>query len=117
MTWISTITAVAKNPTVWKTARRVAPDVVLPVARKGYGAAVSRWSSRKNALQLARQIRGQYSEGTVVAGRQRYVVWKEGKPVDCFPPLTGADLNGGPLAERIELQDLDPALLKDPPPV
>ena len=69
-------------------------------------------TDRDLALDLARQIGGEYSEGTVVARRRRYVVWKDGVPVDAFPEPE----KGVVLTECLELQDFKGVLLTPPPP-
>jgi hypothetical protein len=68
---------------------------------------------RKMALDLARDIGGQYSERTVVGEEYRYIVWKDGKPVQAFPTVEGAS-TAQELAERAELRDFQ-GNLKDPP--
>lgn len=55
---------------------------------------------RRLAMDLARQIGGQVSVRTVIAGDRYYVVWRGDKPVDCFPALPKT---AGPLEERPEL--------------
>ena len=52
------------------------------------------------AMDLARQIGGQVSLGTVIARERYYVVWRGDVPVDCFP---GLPKTAGALTERPEL--------------
>jgi hypothetical protein len=66
-------------------------------------------ADRDLAIKLARQIRGRWSEDTIVAGSPHYVVWKDGVPVDAFPPVDDLEL-------RPELRDFDERLAKAPPP-
>jgi hypothetical protein len=72
---------------------------------------MKRRSHRTLAIELARQVKGQYSERTIVSGRRRFVVWKDGKPIAAFPPVDGE------VSERAELLGFDTADIKDPPPV
>ena len=80
-----------------------------PALRERY----DRWSGsradRLLAIRLARQIQGRYSEGTIIAGTPHYVVWKDGVPLEAFPPVEDLEL-------RPELRDFDQRLLKVPPP-
>lgn len=78
---------------------------------------LARRGNRRRAFSLARQVGGRYSEDTIVANRERIVVWKNGRALDCFPPLTSAELDGHKLSEREELQEFNESLLKDPPPL
>ena len=55
---------------------------------------------RRLATDLARQIDGQVSLGTVIADARYHVVWQGDEPVRCFPALPK---NLGPLNERFEL--------------
>jgi hypothetical protein len=57
---------------------------------------------------------GKYSRKTIVCGRRRYVVWKDGVPQRAYPPLAAEELAGRSLAELPELQDFNPTLLIDP---
>jgi hypothetical protein len=61
------------------------------------------------AIDVARQVGGQYSEDTVVAGERRHVVWKDGRAIDAYPRFDGD------LSARHELQDFPAELLKVPP--
>jgi hypothetical protein len=103
-----------------KDVRRAAASAGAWLGKKGGDAWATRRRDRRRAYALARQIGGRYSEDTIVAGRERLVVWKDGRPIDCFPPLSDDELRrggGGSLAERAELQGFDAALLRDPPPL
>ena len=55
------------------------------------------------AIKLARQIRGRYSEDTIIGGEPHHVVWKDGVPVEAFPPVEDLEL-------RPELRDFDERL-------
>ena len=80
-----------------------------PALRERY----DRWSGSRSgrllAIRLARQIQGRYSEGTIIAGKPHHVVWKDGVPLEAFPPVEDLEL-------RPELRDFDQRLLKVPPP-
>jgi hypothetical protein len=80
-----------------------------PALRERY----DRWSGSRSgrllAIRLARQIQGRYSEGTIIAGTPHHVVWKDGVPLEAFPPVEDLEL-------RPELRDFDQRLLKVPPP-
>lgn len=80
-----------------------------PAMRERY----DRWSGSRSgrllAIRLARQIQGRYSEGTIIAGKPHHVVWKDGVPLEAFPPVEDLEL-------RPELRDFDQRLLKVPPP-
>jgi hypothetical protein len=80
-----------------------------PVLRERY----DRWSSRRfdrdRAIKLARQIRGRWSEDTIIGGEPHFVVWKDGVPVEAFPPVEDLEV-------RPELRDFDEGLAKAPPP-
>jgi len=92
-----------------KAAGAVGTAVAGYVSKEG----VERFAMERNkrlAIDLARQVGGQYSERTVVDGRRRYVVWKDGTPIEAFPRLQSD------LAVRPELQSVPPSLLKSPPP-
>jgi hypothetical protein len=64
---------------------------------------------RDRAVKLARQIQGRWSEDTIIGGEPHYVVWKDGVPVEAFPPVEDLEL-------RPELRDFDERLAKPPPP-
>jgi len=72
-----------------------------------------RWSGRRadrdRAIKLARQIRGRWSEDTIIGGEPHHVVWKDGVPVEAFPAVEDLEL-------RPELRDFDERLVKAPPP-
>jgi hypothetical protein len=91
-----------------KAAGTFVAGVVGKEAQERVRGGISSRGHRRLAIDLARQVKGKYSAGTVVAGKRRYVVWKDGKPIDCFPPIDGK------LADRWELQDFNTELLRDP---
>jgi hypothetical protein len=104
--------AVAANKAVRAAAAAGAAKLATraePVLRERY----DRWSgaraNRLLAIRLARQIQGRYSADTIIAGSPHYVVWKDGVPVEAFPPVEDLEL-------RPELRDFDQRLLKHPPP-
>ena len=72
-----------------------------------------RWSARRvdrdRAIKLARQIRGRWSEDTIIGGEPHHVVWKDGVPVEAFPAVEDLEV-------RPELRDFDERLAKTPPP-
>ena len=80
-----------------------------PVLRERY----ERWrgarDGRDRAIKLARQIRGRWSADTIIAGDPHYVVWKDGVPVEAFPPVADLEL-------RPELRDFEERLMRVPPP-
>jgi hypothetical protein len=78
-----------------------------PVAQRRYAAWRDRRIDRDRAVKLARQIQGRYSEDTIIDGRPHFVVWKEGEPIQAFPPVED-------LAGRPELRGFDPGLAKEP---
>ena len=81
---------------------------VAPIAQQRYGSWRDRRVDRDRAIKLARQILGRYSRDTIIDGEPHHVVWKDGRPVQAFPPV--ADL-----ASRPELTGFDPALTHEPP--
>ena len=91
------------------TAAAKAASRAEPVLRERY----ERWSGARTdrmlAIRLARQIQGRWSENTIISGRPHHVVWKDGVPVEAFPPVEDLEL-------RPELRDFDPGLMKVPPP-
>ena len=97
--------------------RAAAGPAVLGVGKTVGSTAFAKRTNRRRAVALARQIQGKFSDGTIVANRERIVVWKDGKALHCFPPLTVDELQGATLNDRDELQDFNPSLLKDPPPL
>ena len=102
-----------------KGAERAAVAVGGALGAVGISAAKRRSARRKSvktAIKLAQQVGGQYSVDTIVDGEERCVVWKDGKPSCLFPRLNG-EPNAEGLAKRTELQNLPPALLREPPPI
>jgi hypothetical protein len=104
--------AVARNRAVRGVAATAAARAAAraePLLRERY----DRWrgarADRDLAIKLARQIRGRWSEDTIIAGKPHYVVWKDGVPVEAFPPVADLEL-------RPELRDFDDRLAKVPPP-
>jgi hypothetical protein len=97
--------------------RKAAGTAGLWLGRRAGEMAAARSRNRRRALALARQVGGQYSRGTIVADRERWVVWKNAKAIACFPPLAPEQLDGGMLGDRQELQDFNTDLLVDPPPM
>ena len=104
--------AVARNKAVQGAAAAAAAKAATraePLLRERY----DRWSGRRlnrdRAIKLARQIRGQWSEDTIISGEPHHVVWKDGAPVEAFPPVADLEL-------RPELRDFDEHLAKPPPP-
>lgn len=91
------------------TAAAKAASRAEPVLRDRY----DRWrgarADRDRAVKLARQIRGRWSEDTIIGGEPHYVVWKDGVPVEAFPHVDDLEL-------RPELRDFDERLAKPPPP-
>jgi hypothetical protein len=80
-----------------------------PIAQQRYGTWRDRRVHRDRAVKLARQMGGRYSQDTIVAGEPHFVVWKDGRPVQAFPPVEG-------LAARPELAGFDQRLTHEPPP-
>lgn len=109
---VSTVArAVASNKAVRAVAAAGAAKLATsaePMLRERY----DRWSGaradRLLAVRLARQIQGRYSADTIIAGTPHYVVWKDGVPVEAFPPVEDLEL-------RPELRDFDQRLLRQPP--
>jgi hypothetical protein len=104
--------AVARNKAVQGAAAAAAAKAAAraePVLRERY----DRWSGRRvdrdRAIKLARQIRGRWSEDTIIGGEPHHVVWKDGVPVEAFPPVADLEV-------RAELRDFDERLAKEPPP-
>jgi hypothetical protein len=104
--------AVARNKAVQGAAATAAARLAAraePALRERY----DRWSGsradRLLAIRLARQIQGRYSADTIIAGKPHYVVWKDGVPVEAFPPVEDLEL-------RPELRGFDERLMKVPPP-
>jgi hypothetical protein len=116
MSAAKTIASVARAAARNKAVRAVAASAAAkaatraePVLRERYG----RWSGRRvdrdRAVKLARQIRGRWSEDTIIGGEPHHVVWKDGVPIQAFPPVEDLEL-------RPELRDFDERLAKEPPP-
>ena len=106
--------AAAKAAAGNKTVRRIAAPAALaaarhagPVVQQRYGEWRDRRVYRDRALKLARQIDGRLSEDTIVAGEPHFVVWKDGTPVQAFPPVDD-------LASRPELTAFDSRLARHP---
>lgn len=104
--------AAARNKAVQGVAASVAAGAASklePAMRQRY----DRWRDhrldRDRAIKLARQIRGRYSEDTIIGGEPHCVVWKNGVAVEAFPPVPDLEL-------RPELRDFDERLAIVPPP-
>jgi hypothetical protein len=82
---------------------------MTPIAQQRYDSWRDRRIHRDRAIKLARQMGGRYSQDTIIAGEPHFVVWKEGAPVQAFPPVED-------LATRPELKSFDPGLTREPPP-
>jgi hypothetical protein len=102
----------AKN----KTVRRVAMTAGVAAAKRGgpiVQARYAAWRDRRvdsdRAIKLARQLGGRYSEDTIIGGVPHFVVWKDRKPVEAFPPVDD-------LPNRPELQGFDESLAVEPKP-
>jgi hypothetical protein len=105
--------AAARNTTVRALAASAGAAAVKhagPVAQRRYGAWRDRRVQRDRAIKLARQMGGRVSEDTIIDGEPHVVVWKDGRPVQAFPPVEG-------LAGRLELQGFDDRLASEPPPL
>ena len=88
---------------VKKAGEQAAKNAAEDATKSGGRYLVSLRTDRKHrrlAMDLARQIGGKVSLGTVIAGERYYVVWRGDVPVDCFPVLLKT---AGALAERPEL--------------
>lgn len=108
------IAAAAKAAAKNKTVRRIAAPAALaaakhvgPIAQQRYGEWRDRRVYRDRALKLARQMGGQLSEDTIIAGEPHFVVWKDGKPVQAFPHVDD-------LATRPELTGFDAKYARQP---
>ena len=104
--------AVARNKAVQGVAATAAARAATraePVLRERYDGWVGRRVDRDRAIKLARQIRGRWSHDTIIGGEPHHVVWKDGVPVEAFPPVADLEL-------RPELRDFDERLAKAPPP-
>jgi hypothetical protein len=80
-----------------------------PALRQRYDRWRDRRLDRDRAIKLARQIRGRYSEETIIGGEPHHVVWKDGVAVEAFPAVADLEL-------RPELRDFDERLAVVPPP-
>src|SRR5205823_268388 len=75
---------------------------------------IQAYQHRRMAIDHALQVQGHYSRRTIVLGKRRYVVWKNGVAVECYPQMTPQELNGTALDDLPELQDFNPELLVGP---
>ena len=80
-----------------------------PIAQQRYAAWRDRRVDRDRAIKLARQLRGRYSQDTIIDGEPHFVVWRAGEPVRAFPHVER-------LEERPELAGFDLRLTHEPPP-
>ncbi|HKH30881.1 MAG TPA: hypothetical protein VKA45_07495 [Gaiellaceae bacterium] len=80
-----------------------------PIAQQRYAAWRDRRVDRDRAIKLARQLRGRYSQDTIIDGVPHFVVWKDGAPIAAFPHVDQ-------LETRPELQGFDTRLTREPPP-
>jgi hypothetical protein len=80
-----------------------------PIAQQRYATWRDRRVDRDRAIKLARQLRGRYSQDTIIDGKPHFVVWKDGAPIAAFPHVDQ-------LAARPELQGFDPRLTHHAPP-
>jgi hypothetical protein len=104
--------AVARNKAVQGAAAAAAAKAAAraePLLRERWDRWSGRRADRDRAIKLARQIRGRWSEDTIIGGEPHHVVWKEGVPVGAFPAVEDLEL-------RPELRDFDERLAKAPPP-
>ena len=104
--------AVARNRAVRAAAATAAAKAAAraePVLRERY----DRWSggagSRARDQARAPDPRALLRRTRSSAGKPHQVVWKDGVPVEAFPPVADLEL-------RPELRDFDERLLKVPPP-
>jgi hypothetical protein len=105
--------AAARNKAVQRVAGSAAATAAAkmePALRGRYDRWRDRRLDRDRAIKLARQIRGRYSEDTIIGGEPHYVVWKDGVAVEAFPPVADLEL-------RPELRDFDERLALVPPAV
>jgi hypothetical protein len=104
--------AVARNKAVQGAAAAAAAKAAAraePLLRERWDRWSGRRADRDRAIKLARQIRGRWSEDTIIGGEPHHVVWKDGVPVEAFPAVEDLEL-------RPELRDFDERLVKAPPP-
>jgi hypothetical protein len=100
---VQTATSKAVSTAAKKAGDQAAKNVADGATKSSGSYIASRWKNREHrrlAMDLARQIGGEVSLGTVIAGERYCVVWRGDVPVDCFPALPKA---AGPLTERPEL--------------
>lgn len=86
-----------------RAATRAATNAADGATNRGSAYLAGRLDDRKHrllAMDLARQIGGEVSLRTVIAGERYYVVWRGDEPVDSFPMLPE---KAGSLAGRPEL--------------
>jgi len=86
-----------------KAYEQAAKNAVDGATKRGGTYLAGRREDRKHrllAMDLARQIGGEVSIRTVIAGERYYVVWRGDEPVDSFPMLPKSE---GSLVERPEL--------------
>jgi hypothetical protein len=104
--------AAARNKAVRGVAASAAATAAAklePALRQRYDRWRDRRLDRDRAIKLARQIRGRYSEDTIIGGEPHHVVWKDGVAVEAFPAVADLEL-------RPELRDFDERLAIVPPP-
>jgi hypothetical protein len=82
---------------------------ISPLAQQRYGTWRDRRVHRDRAVKLARQLKGRYSQDTIIAGEPHFVVWKNQEPVQAFPHVDE-------LAQRPELAGFDQSLTHEPLP-
>jgi hypothetical protein len=104
--------AAARNKAVQGVAASAAATAAArmePALRERYDRWRDRRLDRDRAVKLARQIRGRYSEDTIIGGEPHFVVWKDGVAVEAFPAVPDLEV-------RPELRDFDERLALVPPP-
>jgi hypothetical protein len=93
----------AVSVAVTRAGEQAAKNAADGATKRGGTYPAGRREDRKHrllAMDLARQIGGEVSIRTVIAGERYYVVWRGDEPVDSFPMLPKT---AGSLAERPEL--------------
>jgi hypothetical protein len=111
-TLVAAARAASRNRAVRAVAASAAASAATraePLLRERYDRWSGRRADRDRAIKLARQIRGRWSEDTIIGGEPHHVVWKDGVPIQAFPAVEDLEL-------RPELRDFDERLAKDPPP-
>jgi len=106
------VRAASRNAAVRRVALLAATEAgrrIGPVGARRWNDWRDRRQARDRAIKLARQIGGRYSADTIIGGEPHFVVWRDGQPVEAFPPV--ADL-----AARSELHGFDARLTHEPPP-